>query len=264
MKTYTIQEIKDKGIWVKCTGEDATKLLTKMGCILTYSQCCNFYRYEESNSDKYRVLLDSQPDSFITFDQIDWEDKKIIEYRVEKECWGINGYHFFKDGVVIVGSPNFYYFTETGLINNRDYFTPIYEEKPKYKVGDWVKVSKNAGGWGSASGNVSEKIKQISTIIEEPRYTIVHFTDDERTELKCIERHATPSEIAEAEKITIGGYDVKFYGKIAAINEVYYGIEDLKTLVVLMELGQIKSLNVGCQGQFKVDQQTIEKIISKM
>lgn len=41
-------------------------------------------------------------------------------------------------------------------------------------------------------------------------------------------------------------------------------IEELLQLKSLIQKGQIKSLNVGCNGQFKVDLDLLNKIISKL
>lgn len=87
-----------------------------------------------------------------------------------------------------------------------------------------------------------------------------------------IERHATEEEKKQyeaakkaAEKIIIGDYEVVFYpDNTVKIHGVYYTKQDLAALQSLMNRGQIKSLNCGCSGQYKVDLETINMILERM
>jgi hypothetical protein len=76
-------------------------------------------------------------------------------------------------------------------------------------------------------------------------------------------RKATPEEIEKASTIEIGGYEVKINSYQIEINNITYGKGQLLDLRTLMKLGQIKSLNVGCSGQYTVDLELLEKIIEK-
>lgn len=70
--------------------------------------------------------------------------------------------------------------------------------------------------------------------------------------------------ITESTKIKIGGYPVLFFQNFIKINGIMYGIADLKNIFRLMDKGQVQSLNVGCQGQYKVDKALLKKIINKL
>lgn len=71
----------------------------------------------------------------------------------------------------------------------------------------------------------------------------------------------------EEEKITICGKEVeigRFGMKSVVINGIGYSKDELAILYTLMNRGQIKSLNVGCNGQEQVDLKLIEKILAKL
>jgi hypothetical protein len=69
--------------------------------------------------------------------------------------------------------------------------------------------------------------------------------------------------VYKEDKIEIGGYEVKINFYDIQINNVTYGKGQLLDLRTLMKKGQIKSLNVGCSGQYNVDLELLEKIIDK-
>jgi hypothetical protein len=69
--------------------------------------------------------------------------------------------------------------------------------------------------------------------------------------------------VYKEDKIEIGGYEVKINSFDIQINNVTYGKGQLLDLRTLMKKGQIKSLNVGCSGQYNVDLELLEKIIDK-
>lgn len=79
------------------------------------------------------------------------------------------------------------------------------------------------------------------------------------------------AEIVKEEPIKICGKEVRFHdakstnGDLAciAIEGKRYSRNELKVLERIMSMGQIQSLNVGCNGQEKVTLETIEKILSK-
>jgi hypothetical protein len=77
-------------------------------------------------------------------------------------------------------------------------------------------------------------------------------------------RKATPEEIKAAETIKVGDYEGELKGnKRIDFNGVCYFEGELEALKSMMERGQIKSLNVGCNSQYKVDLELINKILSK-
>jgi len=89
--------------------------------------------------------------------------------------------------------------------------------------------------------------------------------------------YGLPSEIVETwepvyreENIKIGEYEVYFHifkeldDSYITINKIDYSYFDLDNLLGLIKKGQIQSLNVGCQGQYKVDKELLQKIINKL
>jgi len=75
----------------------------------------------------------------------------------------------------------------------------------------------------------------------------------------------TWAEIVVDEKILIGGKEVKYLGKTCIeINGFQYHIDILKTLLDTIKYGEVKSFNVGCDGQYIVDEKLLIKIINKL
>lgn len=74
------------------------------------------------------------------------------------------------------------------------------------------------------------------------------------------------AEIVKDQPITICGKIVNYDNDCGmfSIDGQNYIPEDLKVLAKLMQKGQIKSLNVGCNGQEKVDLQLIEQLINRI
>ncbi len=118
--------------------------------------------------------------------------KESLERYLEKSQWGV-----FKENL-----------EKAGVLNL--WFEPIYKERPKYKVGDWVLTSNNANGWGSSSGEINNKILQISRIDYDDLATHGgrYYFGIKRTAGEEIVRLATPKEIKKAttKKFPIGDY----------------------------------------------------------
>ena len=74
----------------------------------------------------------------------------------------------------------------------------------------------------------------------------------------------TWEKVFEEEKITICDKEVVIRPNGIEINGVTYHRADLLIIKDLMNRGQIKSLNVGCNGQEQVDLKLIEKILAKL
>lgn len=139
------------------------------------------------------------------------------------------------------------------------WFEPVYEEE-KFKVGDWVTTT-------TEIANCYEKHKKGEVFqITEIKSEYVYFSPSQAVSKDRI-RKATEEEIKKAQSIEIGGYEVAFPlykgGKICSINGVEYYRPEIVSLLNIMKKGQIKSLNVGCSGQYKVDLELLEKIIDK-
>lgn len=76
------------------------------------------------------------------------------------------------------------------------------------------------------------------------------------------------AEIVKDEEIFIDGglreYKVEFASSHILINKITYPKHMVEAFYEAMKLGQIKSLNVGCNGQYKIDFEKIEKIYKKL
>lgn len=173
-----------------------------------------------------------------------------------KENFDTNGWHFK------VNNPNEGCTGKAKSAGVLDlWFEPVYEDE--YEVGDWV-ITK---GYSSTYDGKPLKIIRINhpycyfECISEPKAKINRHNFGTYQ----IVRKATPEEIKSAEKIMIGDYEVKFESSTRiGINGVYYNSIQLHTLRDLMNQGQIKSLNVGCSGQYKVDINLLNRIIEKL
>jgi hypothetical protein len=160
--------------------------------------------FSDNPASNYTYKLKRQYSGYteITFEQFkehilkeEIMEKKIKYYVAQQEVWGINNTHWNKGSILYSSNTeSLPYFKKLGILNNKEWFEPVYEE----------------------------------------------------------------------DKIEIGGYEVKFLNKNScSINGVEYIKTHLETLRYLMNKGQIKSLNVGCSGQYTVDLPLLDKIIDK-
>jgi hypothetical protein len=70
--------------------------------------------------------------------------------------------------------------------------------------------------------------------------------------------------IIDTTPIDIGGYKIKFNRHSFTVNDVDYHKDELsKFITMLKETPVIKSINVGCSGQIKVDLAILEKIMKR-
>ena len=93
-------------------------------------------------------------------------EKKIRHYIVQKQCWGVEG-RKWKEGEILytTNKNNLPYFKEIGLLDNTNYFTPVYEpEKPKEKD-------------ITLSNNKSVKIKKEG-LYAEGRLILIKYIED--------------------------------------------------------------------------------------
>lgn len=70
--------------------------------------------------------------------------------------------------------------------------------------------------------------------------------------------------IVKDEAIKIGGETVVFGSGSIAINGVEYSKAELECLKKITDKGQVKSLNVGCDGQYKVTTKELKSILEKL
>jgi len=139
------------------------------------------------------------------------------------------------------------------------WFEPVYEQE--FKVGDYVTVIKAVGGFNGEEGK-TYKIFGWQENYENKFY----YTEDCQPTINTNEvkvRLATAEEIKAAETIKIGEYEVKFTPNGVVIENVKYTSVEIATLADLIKRGQIKTLRVGCMGQYTVDLEVLEKILKR-
>jgi hypothetical protein len=200
-------------------------------------------------------------------------EKKIIGYKLTKPQYndsairianlGNRDWEGLIDGrfqeTVFNYEENLNLLKEAGVLDL--WFEPIYEEE-KFKVGDYIYY--NYGNVNRTGGVICKIISLENNKVA----TNIHYNLTSVNELQSGKnsehiRKATEEEIKKAQIIEIGGYEVKINSIDIEINNVSYSKNDLIVLKHLFKQGQIKSLNVGCSGQYKVDLELLEKIIDK-
>ena len=148
------------------------------------------------------------------------------------------------------------------------WFEAVYEEN--FKEGDWVYIISGgigAHGIDTKVGQVTSKKDTDGLTEQDVDYGNVSVEVNGRVwGLNKIHelRLATPSEIEECVAIKIGDYKVEIRRGAMYINGEYYFLVELEDLarVWYSHSAQIKSLSVGCHGQYQVDLKTLYKIIS--
>lgn len=146
------------------------------------------------------------------------------------------------------------------------WFEPVYEAE--FKIGDVIYVTKildNDVWLNKTDERVFRLIKEPTMYQSMNAWTVENLQGKRQGGLIADFRKATPQEIEAATKIEIGGYEVEFKQNSVKINGHLYGLTDLKDFKRLLEnhKEQVKSINVGCSGQYKVDLETITKIVNK-
>jgi hypothetical protein len=187
------------------------------------------------------------------------EKRKIIGYKVPYDLFtsAIKKNHLYKlnDWIENTYYPDDYSKTSKYILPKEivEQWEVVYEET-KFKVGDWITFKFN-------NKSVENHVGQI-TKIDLKRDIYWWGTLGYSSGAKDL-RLATPEEIEKAITIKIGDYKAKFRNTRVSFDNVEYNRVDLCILRDLMNKGQIKSLNVGCSGQYKVDLELINKIISQ-
>jgi hypothetical protein len=137
---------------------------------------------------------------------------------------------------------------------------PVYEQE--FKVGDYVTVIEAKFGFNGEEGK-TYKIFGWQENYENKFY----YTEDCQPTINTNEvkvRLATPEEIEKkVSTIKIGEYEVKFTPNGVVIENVKYTSVEIATLADLIKRGQIKTLRVGCMGQYTVDLEVLEKILKR-
>jgi hypothetical protein len=130
-------------------------------------------------------------------------------------------------------------------------------EEIKFKVGDWVTFEGN--------NNQDPYTTQIQGF-DKDGWILSEINKPEGGHYKFIHyRRATPEEIEQVRTIEIGGVKAEFKDKhLVEFDGYKYSLSEARVVKELMERGQIKSLNVGCNGQYEVDLKLINKILDEL
>jgi hypothetical protein len=239
--------------------------------VASYISGCYTYLVNHSDLDK-SIYSNVIPKGYveITFEQFkkyelkqETMGREIIGYKIKEQYvdFAINllqpknfdRNHFLNAEINFTNSDNRWYNTilKAGVLDI--WFEPVYGEE--FKVGDWVTLNNESNIKYNHVGQITE------LDIQKNIYwwgTLGYSSGAENL------RKATPEEIEEATTIKIGDYEAEFEGKIVSFNGVGYDFSELIILRDLMNRNQIKSLNVGCNSQHKVDLELINKILKKM
>lgn len=226
------------------------KTNSKIGNWWHYSKqdsCLNLYEndfttygsidsYKENN---YKII---QAEEFLKQNTM---KKQIKYYEVIKSVPFTSS---LNKGATIVNSSNF-----EECAKYPEFFKPIY--KQEFKVGDWVI------GW-HCSSTFQEKAWQIGKISIGYIYPVGVCNNTTTDGL----RKATEEEIKAAQRIEIGGCELKFYQDSVEIDGVIYSKDRLKEFInyILFHNEQIKGLVVGCNGQFTIGIDKLKEIKNKL
>ena len=140
----------------------------------------------------------------------------------------------------------------------------VYKDpEPAFKVGDYI-VAKTR-----CSYLPTGKVAKITKIVD----IVVHYShaaeNDDYAPMSSIEKEcrlATKTEIAETLKVFIGSFEAVTTRSSVSFAGEKYGKSELESLIKLFEKhpNQIKSLNVGCSGQHKVELSTLKRLLAKL
>jgi hypothetical protein len=197
-------------------------------------------------------------------------ERKIIGYKLIKPEYknAINNIlkmPMFEIGILTVDGDKICIsdLKEAGVLDL--WFEKVYEEE--FKRGDKV-ILLDLSFINDNNNFTNGEIYTLGGIFfkdEDPRFYVEknnHGHEDGHC--NAVFRKATPEEIEKASTIEIGDCKVIFLPNSILIKTEYYDFYEIKTLVKLMKRGQIKSLNVGCNGQYKVDLELLTKILDKL
>jgi hypothetical protein len=284
---YTVEYCKKNDVAIGCTTGEQVKQLAKM--FGKYGErglwyyhydrnpfyCCNYYNY-------FRDTWNPAPYNYknsvnITFEQFKEHvlkqkpmERKIIAYKLLKDLPDLkkgsllykieNNEVYFESEVELLGNVETDNVYPLKLIQEKtDWFEPVYEEE--FKVGDYIVFTKHSNDVVKITNIRTDRFHDLWISHEPDSFTSGGFGyKPYKNEIRL----ATPEEIEEATTIKIGDYEAKFEDTRVSFNSVVYYFRELIILRDLMNRDQIKSLNVGCSGQYTIDLELINKILKKM
>ena len=100
-------------------------------------------------------------------------EKKIKHYIVKKKCWGLSGREW-KEGEILYSTnkDSLPYFKEIGLLDNTNYFTPVFEpEKPKEEIvsmGQFDLLVTKHGIFHKRTENITKYVEQLINTFTTP------------------------------------------------------------------------------------------------
>lgn len=296
MKKYTIEQIKEDRIWVNCSATESRKLCKAFGSVGQQlpSGSCNYYRYSHTESCKWDATNFYAPGQLsILFNQVLFPAessalKKIIGYKSPTDLFNgdvkagtlfvlfkRNGKPYEHRGYAEDGyeSINGFHLLPPELVETWD---PIFKEE--FKVGSWITILTTGGNDSRHSKHVISyhSIGQTFRILEFDKShnlcdDIIICEGGYTIRINDVDPHfrlATKNEIKLAQKIYIENYEVKINKSINIVEingSVYTKDEIFKlTNLLMIHKDQIKSINVGCSGQFKVDLVILHQILNKL
>ena len=260
MKTYTIKEIKEQGIIVKCSGADARKLSIALGS--NYGGVFGLFEYYKFNPNNRHFVTgiesyEIEGKSYIEFSQIDWEERKQIGWELKKDCkqyreaalkiCGITHFLIHNDNGFFTSCKEEEILRKAGVLEL--WFEPVYEEV-KFKTNDWVTYE---GSHHKSTQKIKELTKDGAIDING------YFMQLDLPEY----RHATAEEIKAAEKIKIGGHPVEFRNGTTEIDGFEFSKADWEA-ALRVSLNPKAKIKVGRSHQFDLPTETIERILSKL
>jgi len=233
MKTFKISEIKEQGIWVKCTGENALRLIQafdyeKYKEYKADARIGRFYRWDGSGFDwDYNTVMSTS--SYIEFSQIDWEERKQIGWELKKDCK-----QYREAALKICGLDNFVVHNNNGFFTTSKegeilrkarvlelWFEPVYEEV-KFKAGDFCRKT-----WSGGDVDYFDITKVTSDKLYGSEYYRLGSNGSTR----------------------ISGYEFT---------------KEFWEAALIVSKHQKAKIKIGCSHQFDLPTETIERILSKL
>lgn len=291
MKTYTIKEIKEQGIWVKTdnVGANAKK-------ILLASKCPNINQPEMHYNAKYYRLIDGNtgydfrasyqlaPDSFIEFNQIDFDDFVLPQYwyvKVDEENLEVLSKWRFQSSYpgcklkigAITGCGNFSW-NNTGTVRDHSssgdpefYINEIkFEQFKKYVLKENT-MEKEIIGYKcpiKLYGTVNVGTIFVKPIIAPNAlwYTPEEYKDNQKgVQMVPKEIVETWEPVYKEEELKIGDYSIEFKKHSIVVNNHEYDKEDLLFIDSISK--RSKDNSVKLEGTIITDQ-IFTKILNKL
>lgn len=189
---------------------------------------------------------------------------ELLGYKVPVDLYGGR----IKKGAIVIADNSGVAYCLNGSYVPKELvetWVKVYKDPvPAFKVGDYI-VAKTKCSYLPAG-----KVAKITRINSDKQVYYSHEAENNDFAIfsevtdKC--RLATKTEIAESLKVVIGGYEAETIRSSVSFRGEKYGKSELESLIKLFEKhpNQIKSLNVGCSGQYKVELSTLKKLQAKL